>query len=515
MIINSCEKKEKGAAEVIIGFTSEEFQSSINKAYIRSKNHITVPGFRKGKAPRKIIEKMLGATIFHNDALEMLMPEAIDYIKKETNLKFIQTPSVTKVDVKDGDEGVDVSISAICYPEVTLGEYKGLAVVKPSAEVLDSDIDLSIERIRDRNASMERVDRPVVDGDIVFIDFIGYIDGEPFDDGESKDYELTIGSNALIPGFEDGLIGMSAGEERVLNLVFPDEFEGNPTLAGMPVLFNVKLNEVKEKILPDLDDEFAKDVSEFDTLEEYRADIKEKMLTEKQKDIDMEFEDALYTKITDSMEVDVPDIMLEEQIDKSVASFKRQISSYGIDLDHYLSGMGMTMKEFRDTRREGSLIQVKTSLALEKIAELEGIEASDEEIESEFDKASESMGVNIYDIKSAVSEETIAREIRKRLASKFVIDNAKALNSEEEQEEEPVAGAVTDKEQEEAPLLGVVTDKKKEEATVSRDIIGQEDEQAVIPPDIVPTKQDGKAETPKKKTERKTVLKKKKGEEIT
>jgi len=513
LIINSCEKKEKGTVEIIVGFTSEEFQSAINKVFMRSKNHISVPGFRKGKAPRKIIEKMLGANIFHKDALDMLLPDAIDDVRLEHNLKFLENPSITNVDIKDGDGGVEVTVDVTCYPDVTLGEYKGLAALKPSVEVLDSEVDMSIEKIRDRNASMENVDRPVAVGDIVYIDFVGYVDGEPIDDGEGDNFELTIGSNTLIPGFEDGLVGMSAGDERVVELVFPEEYDRNPDVAGKPVTFNVRLNDVKEKTLPDLDDEFAKDVSEFDTLEEYRADIREEKLIERQKYSNTEFENNLLKKIVDFVEVDVPDILVERQIDKAVNAFMRQVSSYGIDMGQYLLNMGMTLEDFRDDRREDSLKQVKIALALEKIAELEGIEASPREIESEYEKAARSLSTDVEDIRDRVDEEIIISEIKKRLALQFVVDNAKAINSEQEQEETPVSEDDIIQEHKEAPISEEVAEEELEESPDIEGIKNEEQKETITTSDITSTPQDGKTATVRRRAARKSVSKKTKGEE--
>lgn len=493
MNLKSCEKKEKSIAEIIIEISPEEFQAEINKVFIKNRNRILVPGFRKGKAPRKIIEKMYGVSVFQNDALETLLPEALNYAISESGLKLIEQPKITDIDIKDDGGGVDVMITAAVYPDIILGEYKGLSARKPSADVLESEIDENVEATRNRNARIEKTDRPAMDGDIVSIDFKGFVDGEPFKGGERKNYELTIGSRSLIPGFEEKLIGMSADEKRVLDLVFPASYEEH--LAGKPVVFEVTLNEVKEKILPELDDEFAKDVSEFDTLEEYRASIRAEMENARQVEADDAFEEALLDLIVDGAQVDVPDIMVEKQMDKAVSNAKKQIAAYGIEFDDYMKMMETTPEAFRETTRALGLKQVTIALALEKIAELEGIEASREEIDDEYAKASVSMDKEIDELKETVSEESVVGEIKIRLASKFVIDNAIVDNSDIPEE---TAAPVDIPEETVAPIddLGEIVAEidEPEETATSTD----------IPEETA---------TAKKKPSRKLVAKKSKGEE--
>jgi trigger factor len=420
--LKNCEKKEKSTVSIIVGISEEEFQSSIDKAYIKNKNRISIPGFRKGKASRKIVEKLYGVKFFHSDALEILMPDVLDYAVKESKLKFIGQPQITNIDVSTEKNGVDITITASVYPEIKLGEYKGLAADKPVVEVLDSEIDNTIEEIRARNSRIEKVDRPAIDGDVVYIDYHGLIDGEPFEGGEAEDFELVIGSNSLIPGFEENLAGMSVGEERMLDLIFPDDYEER--FAGKPVTFDIKLKEVKEKILPDLDDEFAKDISEFDTLEEYKSDLREKLKKVKQERSDVEFEYALLEKLADSSEVEIPDVMVEKQMDNAVGNFERHVSSYGYTLKEYMNIKHITPEALRESTRANSVEQVKIMLALDKIAELEEIEASPEDIENEYIKASEVSGMDIQKIKDTVAKEIIIDEAKRSLASKFIVDNA-------------------------------------------------------------------------------------------
>ena len=422
MELKKCEKKENCIAEIIIGIDQEEIQTATNKVYNKNKSRISVPGFRKGKAPRRIIEKMYGEKIFLTEALEMLFPDVHTCAVEQSKLKFYGQPEIKDINFETDNGGVDVQIEVQFYPEVTIGEYKGLSAVRPGIEVLDSEIDNEIDGVRNRNARIEKVDRPVIDGDIVIIDFAGFVDGVQFDGGTSKNYELTIGSNRLIPGFEQGLIGMSPGEKRDLELVFPDGY--SESLSGKPVVFEVILNEVKEKILPDLDDEFVKDVSEFDTLDEYRADIAEKLQNTKKTEASDAFENALLDKIIDSMEVDLPTFLVEKQMDKAVKGFERQVAAYGMNPVDYLKNMNVTPEVFRESTRTDSEQQVKTMLALEKIAELEDLEASSEDIELEYKKAAENFGMEIDKLKESVAKEGVIADIKKRLALELVLENA-------------------------------------------------------------------------------------------
>ena len=434
MNIKSSEKKEKNEVELVIEVNAEEFDSAINEAFKKSRNQIAVPGFRKGKAPRKIIERMYGASIFHEEAIDNLLPKVLEFVFKESGLNLVGYPRVDDLDIKEGNEGVDITIIAAEYPEVKIGEYKGLSAVMPAVEVPDSDIDNEIEAVRLRNARIEKADRPAMDGDTAVIDFDGFVDGKPFEGGSSVEYELELGSGTFIPGFEEKMLGMTVGEERDLELVFPENYK--ETLAGKPVTFKVKLNDLKQKILPDLDDEFAKDVSEFDTLDEYKDSVRDKFIKAKQADADVVFENALMEKIIEGMEVDVPDVMVEEQLDNAMNNFAKQVSAYGMDPSMYLQMTNTTPEEFRENMRVSSEKQVRIMLALDKIAELEGIEVGEDDLENEYKEASERLGTEIDKLKESVSEEMITRDIKLRRAAKIVTESATA----EEPSEEPPAG---------------------------------------------------------------------------
>ena len=442
MNIISTEKKEKSIVQLIVEVSGEEFDSAINDAFKKNKNSISVPGFRKGKAPRKIIERMYGATVFHSDALDIIMPAVLSFVASESERRLIGYPDVSDFDVKEGGGGVDITINLAEYPEVKLGEYKGLSAVKAPVEVPDSTIDSEIAGIRLRNARFEIADRPAINGDVAVIDYEGFVDGETFEGGSNDNYELELGSNSFIPGFEEKLQGMKVDEERDIDLVFPDNY--TEELAGKAVIFKVRLKELREKILPDLDDEFAKDVSEFDTMEEYREDIRKKFLNARQEDADAQFENALMGKVIEAMEAEIPDVMVEEQLENAMNNFAQQISTYGIDPASYLQMTNTTPEDFRESMRASSENQVKMMLALEKIAELEGIAVSEEEIENEYKEAAERYGVEVEKLKESLGEEAITRDIKFRRAAKIVTDSAIAeepANAEEAPDDEEPANA--------------------------------------------------------------------------
>ena len=422
MNIISSEKKENNEVELVIEVEPEELETAVNKAFIKNRNRIAVPGFRKGKAPRRIIEKMYGVEIFLSDALDDILPDVLRYAMKETDFDIVGYPKITDVDVKDDNRRAEITLTAALHPEVTIGKYKGLSAPKPVIEIPDREIDAQIETTRERNARMEKVDRAAESGDIAVIDFEGFVDGVAFEGGSGDNHELTLGSGTFIPGFEEQVEGMKIGEIRDIDLVFPENYKED--LAGKPVVFKVKLNEVREKILPELDDEFVKDVSEFDTLDEYRADIREKIVNTRQQDVDETFENILMEQIVESMEAEVPDEMVEEQLDLSMKNFSSRLSSYGMEPANYMKMMGMTPEVFREKMRESSEKQVRIQLALGKIAELEGVVVSDDEIETEYKDASERYGMEIEKFKETVSRDDIIHDLKLRSAVKIVVDSA-------------------------------------------------------------------------------------------
>jgi len=422
--VKSIEKKEKSIVEFIVEVNSEEFGAAMGTAVRKIKGKVSVPGFRKGKAPRAMIERMYGASIFHNDALDILLPDVFTFLVEQPNVKMIDVPKVTDIDIKEGDGGADITLEAPFWPEVAVGEYKGISAPKRIVEVSDIEIEQEIESIRLRNARYETVGRPAASGDITVIDYMGFIDGEKFEGGAANGHELELGSGAFIPGFEEKLEGMSAGDSRDIDLVFPENYAEQ--LAGKPVVFKVNMVEVRERQLPELDDEFAKDVSEFDTFGEFRADIKSKQEARRQTAADDAFEDALMDKIVDNIEIDLPDFMIEQQMDIQMRNFARQVQSYGMEPASYLKMMNTTPDVFRERMRGQSEKQVKIMLALQKIAELEGVEVSEEEIDSEYAGIVAQTGRDLEEIKKSADEDRITTDIKMRKAARVIIDSAVA-----------------------------------------------------------------------------------------
>ncbi len=429
MNVTSCEKKENNAAELTVLVTPEEFDKALNESYRKNKASIAVPGFRKGKAPRKLIENMYGASVFYDDALDIILPTVCGHGVEESALRTVGYPKILDVSFGD-DKSVTIKFSVELYPEVTLGEYKGIQAVKPEAVIEESAVDSEIASVRLRNARIQTAERPAINGDTVTIDFEGFVDGVAFEGGKGENYELELGSNTFIPGFEAKLQGMTAGEARDLDLGFPEDYKAD--LAGKPVVFKVTVKEIKEKILPKLDDEFAKDVSEFDTLEAYKNSIRDNQMKARQAESDKAFEDAVLTKLADAVENDVPEAMIKDFLDNQVGNMRQQLASYGMQLEQYLNMMGTTEEGFRETMRPNAVRQIKTTLALEKIAQLEKFTPTDEEEEKYYAELAERYGVDVETLKASVPKDTAERELSIQAAARFVVENAVAVPSEDD-----------------------------------------------------------------------------------
>ncbi len=461
MNVTTCEKKDGKSAELTVVVTAEEFEKAINETYKKNKGQIAVPGFRKGKAPRKIIEAMYGASVFYNDALDMILPTACSHGVTESDLKTVGYPKILDVEIGD-DKSATIKYSVELYPEITAPVYKGIAAVKPAVTVEDSNVDSEIAAVQLRNARIQTADRPAINGDTTVIDFEGFIDGTPFEGGKGEDYELVLGSNSFIPGFEEKINGMSVGEERDLDLEFPADYH-QQDLAGKAVVFKVKLKEVKEKILPELDDEFAKDVSEFDTMAEYRESIRENLMKTKKEESDKAFEDAVLGKLGDSVDCELPESMIEEFIDNQMEGFKRQLAQYGMEIDMYLNMMGSNAGEFRSNMRPNAIRQIKVTLALEKIAEVEKLEPTEEEIDTYYADIATKYGAEVSVVKESIPTESVKQELKIRAASKLVCDNAVA--------EEPAAEEAVPDDNEKKPKkakAAVKTETKTEEKTETK-----------------------------------------------
>jgi len=429
MSLKSSEKIETNRYELVVEVPGEEFKKAVMSVYRKNAGKISVPGFRKGKAPKNIIERMYGKEFFYEDAVNIVYPDSLEAAVKETELEIVDDK--IDFDIEEiGDQGLIYKVKITTKPEVELGEYKGLQATRQIAKVLDSEVDAEINKLRERNSRMITIDdRPAQTGDITSIDFEGFLDGEPFDGGKAEGYSLTLGGGEFIPGFEDQVAGHNAGDEFDVNVTFPEDY-GSQELAGKPVVFKVKLHEIKFKELPDADDEFAKDVSEFDTLEEYKADVAVKILEQKNSINDEEVENQLIDQIIGGMKAEIPQCMIDKRVDGNVGDFEYRLQSQGMNLETYLQYTNMEMDAFRKTFDEIAGRQVRVRLALEKIVAAEGIEVSDEELDAELAKVAEKYKLDIEKVKQMVSVD----EIRKDLAVGKAVDLVKSSAQVSEKE---------------------------------------------------------------------------------
>lgn len=420
------EKTEKNN-ELKLEFTIEakKFDEGMKKVFTKSAKYFNIPGFRKGKAPMAIVEKQYGPEIFYEDTFNEIVPEEYERELKENNIEAVSRP---EIEVKQMGKGQDLIFTAVVQtkPEVKLGKYKGIQLKKIEYNVKDEDIEHELGHMADRNSRLVSVeDRPVENGDITVIDFEGFVDGKAFEGGKAENHELTIGSNTFIPGFEDQIIGMKIDEEKDINVKFPEEYFSEE-LKGKDATFKVKLHEIKKKELPEINDDFAKDVSEFDTLEELKNSIKEKLESENSNKAKYETEDAAIKAVTDSAEVEIPSGMIETEIDNMVKDIETRLSYQGIKLDQYLQMIGKTMEDFRKENEEQAKTSVKTRLALEAIIKEENIEASEEEINNKLKEMSEIYGKKEDELKENEQFMTYIKDsLRNEAVVKFIIDNAK------------------------------------------------------------------------------------------
>ncbi|MGN0642940.1 MAG: trigger factor [Huintestinicola sp.] len=424
MSLKSTNKVETNVYEVEAAATAEQFEAAIQKAYNKAKNKISVPGFRKGKAPRKMIEKLYGESCFYEDAVNDMIPEIVGGAIDEAKLEVIDRPEIDVTSLSKED-GVVFKAKVTVKPEVEISDYKGIEVTKTVKTVTDEDVDASLQQIRERNGRLVTVeDRAVENGDTANINFEGFMDGKPFDGGKEDGFDLKIGSGQFIPGFEEQIIGKTTGEEFTINVTFPENYQMTE-LAGKPAEFRIKLNEIKATELPDLDDDFAKDTSEFDTLDEMKADIRKNLEERAARNADTEVENKIYDTLIEKMNAEIPQVMFENRIDELVRDFEMRLSQQGLDLAMYLSFTGMDEAAFRKTFEEQAQKTVKVRLALEKIAELENIQVSDEAVEAEFAKMAEGYQLPVEQVKRAIPAEGIRKDLTITEASKLVKDSAK------------------------------------------------------------------------------------------
>ncbi len=440
MNIKSNEKTENSAFELVIEVGAAEFQSAIDKVYNKQKNRINVPGFRKGKAPRKMVEKMYGTEIFFEDAISLAYPDAYEAALKETGLKPVAYPQLEVLDVSA--DGFTFKATVTVKPEASIQDYKGLPVAKPEVKVSAADIKAELKPYIDRASRLVSVDRKAKKGDTAVIDFEGFKDGVPFQGGKSENYSLELGSGSFVPGFEEQVIGMKAGDEKDLDITFPENY--TPELAGAAVVFKVKVHEVKEKQEPEVDDEFAKDVSEFDTLEEFKKDLGEKLKTRRQEQADRDFETAVIDALIEKLECDVPQAMIDYRADKMLEDYANRIQGQGIGFENYLQMMGMTLDELRAQSKTAAERNVRSDLALEAVAAAEGIEATDADVDEEIAKLAEQYKLEADKVRELVSMEDLRTDLamRKALdlvkgAAKKPAKKAKKADGAEGEEDEP------------------------------------------------------------------------------
>ena len=441
MTVKSCEKLEKSRVALTIETSAEEFEAAVNKAYLKMRGKINVPGFRVGKAPRKIIEKMYGAEVFYEEAVNIILPDAYEDAVKEQGLETVGYPQVELESCTK--DGVVFKCTVAVYPEVKLGQYKGLEAPKAEVKVAAADVNARLKEMADRNSRLVSVERAVKKGDTADIDFEGFDNGVAFDGGKGENFDLEIGSGSFVPGFEDQLIGMKAGEEKDIDITFPENY--TPELAGKPVVFHVKVNEVKVKEVPAIDDEFAKDVSEFDTLKDLKADIKKKMTAERTEAAQRAFEDVLMAKVAEGVEADIPQEMVELQAERMMEQFKQQLASQGIPFDQYLQMTGTTEADFRKQADGPAAEQVKMDLAVEAIIKAEGLEASDEDVENEMKSVAEKYSMDLDTVKKYLRPEDVKEQVIREKVVKLVADNAVAVAPAEEKAELEEKGEIVEK----------------------------------------------------------------------
>ena len=436
MTVKSCEKVEKSQVALTIEVNAAEFEAAVEKAYQKMRRKISVPGFRPGEAPRKMIERMYGAEVFFEEAINIAFPEAYEAAAEQEKLQIVGYPTVEMVGEVTKD-GFTFKATTPVYPEVTLGEYKGLKAEKPEVKVLAADVDERLKALADRNTRLVSVDRAAKSGDTAVIDFEGFLDGKPFDGGKGENHNLELGSGSFVPGFEDQVIGMKAGEEKDIDITFPENYHAD--LAGKAVVFKVKVHEVKEKEVPAMDDEFAKDVSEFDTLKDLKADLKKKITGERKESAQRAFEDVLMQKVAEGITCDIPDAMVDLQAEQMANNFKQQLASQGIPFDQYLKMTGTTEADFLSQAHGPAQEQVRMDLAVEAIIKAEGLEATDDEVNAEMQKLADKYGMDLESVKKYLPAAQVREQVIREKVVKLVADSAVAVAPEAEEKKEDKA----------------------------------------------------------------------------
>lgn len=398
------EKLEKNMAKLTIEVSSEEFENAIAKAYKKNKNKISMPGFRKGKAPRAMIEKMYGKGIFYEDAANSIIPDAYADAAKESELEIVAQPEIDVTQIESGKPFIFTATVAL-KPEVTLGEYKGIEVEKKEVEVTDEEVEAEINKVRESNARMLDIDdRATQDGDTVLIDFDGYVDGKQFEGGKADDYSLVLGSHSFIDNFEEQLVGKNIGDDVEVNVTFPENYQAEE-LQGKPAVFKVKIKEIKVKELPELDDDFAQDVSNFDTIAEYKKDLKKKLTENKEEALKREREEAVIGKIIENAQMDIPEQMVDAQTRQMTQEFAQRLSSQGLSIDQYMQFTGLTPQKMIEELKPQALKRIQSRLVLEAVVAAENIETTEEELDKEIENMASMYQMEVDKLKEVIGEE--------------------------------------------------------------------------------------------------------------
>ena len=433
MKVNSVEKNGNKAT-VVVEIDKELMESGVNKAYLKARKNIMVPGFRKGKATRKMIESMYGAHVFYEDGLEEIFPEIYDFaIAHQEGFKAVGRPNLTDMQISD-DNIVTLTLTTEIYPEVTLGQYKGLEVEKAQVTVTDEQVQAELDQMAQNVAAIETVDGPAKLGDTANIDFEGFDNGVPFEGGKGENHDLKLGSGSFVPGFEEQIVGMSAGEEKDIDITFPQDYHKD--LAGKAVVFHVKVNKVTETIVPEMDDEFAKDVSEFDTLEALKADIRAKALERAEKTAQTNFETACVDKAAENTTVDLPNALIERELDTQMERFAYQLQMGGYSMEQYAKMMGGNVSTMRNAFRPSAEKQAKVSVTLEKIAEVENVAVTDEEIAAEIESLAKQYEMEADKVKEMVPAAELTESLKTRKAVQIIVDSAVAVAPKAEEKTE-------------------------------------------------------------------------------
>ena len=433
MIVKNVEKKENNTAVFQVESDAAEFEAAVNGAYLKNKASIYIPGFRKGKAPRAVVEGMYGKDVFYQDAMDELAPQAFEQGVKEAELRFVGAPSITDVNVTD-ERTAAYTFTVTLYPEVTLGQYKGIEATREPVSVSDEDVNAEVESARKRNARKVSVEREAQMGDTANIDFDGFLNGERFDGGKAEGYDLELGSNSFVPSFEEQIVGMQIGEEKDLDITFPEEYVED--LAGKAVVFKVKLNSLTVSELPELDDEFAKDVSEFDTLDEYKADIRANLEKRRQDEAEEKVRSEIMHKAAENMTVEIPEVMVQEKVEEILRNYAANFGLNSRDMEYaqLLQMMGLDENTVNVSIRPGAQVQVKNDLLIEAVIKAENIEATDEEVEEYLNKVAESIQAQPEEVKNYFGLEFLAGERKKEKATNLIIDSAVITEAAPEEE---------------------------------------------------------------------------------